>query len=86
MMQGDERAFLAGFVLYDEGRGDDDGIVFGHSGLGGSTALCRCENGDVLSVAVTLNRLSFDSSLTRRVVRQAFTELQLPVPAAFAKE
>jgi hypothetical protein len=85
MLQGDERAFLSGFVLYDD---SEHSITFGHSGLGGATALCHCNTatGEVVSVAVTLNRLTVDSKLTRRVVRHVFTELSLPVPPAFARD
>jgi CubicO group peptidase (beta-lactamase class C family) len=85
MLQGDEREFLSGFVLYDA---SERSITFGHSGLGGATALCHCdtETGASVCVAVTLNRLTFDSKLTRRVVRHIFTELKLPVPPAFAKD
>ena len=85
MLQGDERDFLSGFVLYGC---TEHSITLGHSGLGGATALCHCdvETGEVVCVAVTLNRLTMDSKLTRRVVRHVFTELSLPVPPAFARE
>jgi aarF domain-containing kinase len=80
---GGERSFLSGFVHY--AADDADAITFGHSGLGGSTALCRVapETGDCISVAITVNRLAADSALTRRVVRHAFIALSLPVPSAF---
>ena len=85
MLQGDEREFLSGFVLYSA---NEKGITFGHSGLGGATALCHCDTatGATVCVAVTLNRLTFDSKLTRRVVRHAFMQLKLPVPPAFARD
>jgi len=81
----DARAFLSGFVLYSA---DANVITFGHSGLGGSVGLCRVDTGtgDVLSVAVTLNRLSFDSKLTRQLVRHVFGALELAVPAQLEKE
>ena len=85
MLQGFERDFLSGFVLYDA---SERSITFGHSGLGGATALCHSDTntGASVCVAVTLNRLTFDSKLTRGVVRHVFTQLKLPVPPAFADD
>lgn len=84
LLQGEEGKFRLGFMLYsDEG----SKVVFGHSGLGGSVGLCckDLESGDQISIAVTLNRLSFDAKRTRQIVRTVFAELGLPVPVAFLK-
>ena len=85
MLQGEERSFLSGFVLYDSPAETNGTVVFGHSGLGGSVALVRFDpsTGDSLSIALTLNRMSFDSALTRRVMRTVFEQVKLPVPTAF---
>ena len=84
LLQGEEGKFRLGFMMYSDEGGR---MVFGHSGLGGSVGLCckDLESGDQISIAVTLNRLSFDAKQTRQIVRTVFAELGLPVPEAFMK-
>jgi hypothetical protein len=64
----------------------DPWVSFGHGGVGGSVALCsvRPRDGKRISVAVTLNRLSFNSATTSgRVVSHIYDKLQTPVPDYF---
>jgi hypothetical protein len=57
------------------------------SGIGGSVAFCRPDPKRKLAVAVTLNRLSFDSSKTTgEIVREIFKKLNEPVPLQYAKK
>jgi hypothetical protein len=50
-------------------------------------AFCRPDPKRKLAVAVTLNRLSFDSSKTTgEIVREIFKKLNEPVPLQYAKK
>ena len=62
---------------------------FGHSGLGGSIALCdTCTTtGDIFSIAITTNRLVFDSKPTRKLMRVLYKDvLKMSAPLQFADE
>ena len=62
-------------------------ICFGHGGLGGSIALCdACSTtGDVVSIAITTNRLVFDSEPTRELIRVVYKDvLKMQAPLQFA--
>ena len=86
MVQGGEGRFSSGYMLYPAGPGDASGggatTAFGHAGLGGSVALGDARHG--VAVAVTLNRLGWDTSATTgRLIRAVYKGLRLPVPAAY---
>ena len=85
LLQGGSGKFRGGFMLYDE---DSTSITFGHSGLGGSIAVCRrnVTTGETIAVAVTLNRLQLDAKTTRAIVRTVFAQLGIRVPPAFVRE
>jgi hypothetical protein len=84
-LQGGSGKFRGGFMLYDE---DSTSVTFGHSGLGGSIAVCRrnVTTGETIAVAVTLNRLQLDAKTTRAIVRTVFAQLGIRVPPAFVRE
>lgn len=98
MLQGDSGKFLLGYMLFptdDESHTSTPSSssssssaaavevvpALGHTGLGGSIAFCDPANN--MSVALTVNRLSFDPSNTHRILRQLYVSLNLPVPVAF---
>jgi CubicO group peptidase (beta-lactamase class C family) len=85
LLQGGAGKFRGGFMLYDE---DQNSITFGHSGLGGSIAVCRrnVATGETIAVAVTLNRLQLDAKTTRLILRTVFTSLGIRVPPAFVRD
>ena len=85
LLQGGSGSIRLGYMVYaDEG----SSIIFGHSGLGGSIALCQHDlnSGETLSIAITTNRLTFDPTCTRQILRQIFNALKRPVPSAFVRE
>ena len=87
MLQGNDGKFSGGFMLFPKDScGTNNDNVFGHSGLGGSVALCDVSSGDTISIAITTNRLSFDAAPTRRIMRQIYKELELDPPIAFSKD
>jgi CubicO group peptidase (beta-lactamase class C family) len=80
MLQGGEGSFFNGYSVY--GTGERGRVMIGHGGVGGSIALCDPATGT--SVAVTLNRLSMDSSPTSgAILRLIFEQLNLPCPSVF---
>ena len=80
MLQGGEGSFFNGYSVY--GTGEKGRVMIGHGGVGGSIALCDPATGT--SVAVTLNRLSMDSSSTSgAILRLIFEQLNLPCPSTF---
>jgi len=85
LLQGGAGKFRGGFMLYDE---DPTSITFGHSGLGGSIAVCRRNvvTGETIAVAVTLNRLQLDAKTTRLIIRTVLTQLGIRVPPAFVRD
>ena len=96
MLQGGESKFNGGFMMYPTAEDQSGGITsssqqrtcFGHSGLGGSIALCDISNttGDVISLAITTNRLVFDSKPTRKILRSVYRNvLKIPVPLQFSE-
>lgn len=61
-IQGGGAKFVGGFTMYPHGSGDAEMPCFGHGGVGGSIAFCDPVNG--LSIAITLNRLTMNTSTT----------------------
>ena len=62
---------------------------FGHSGLGGSIALCDAcaTTGDIISIAITTNRLVLDSKPTRKILRAVYKDvLRIPAPLPFIEK
>ena len=53
----------------------EGGYAFGHSGVGGSVALCDPQHG--LSVAITVNHLVSNRTVAKRVMRCVAHELKL---------
>ena len=87
MLQGNDGKFSGGFMLYPrESSGPNKIKAFGHSGLGGSIALCDISSGDTISIAITTNRLSFDSVSTKKIIREIYKEIKIDPPYAFLKE
>lgn len=87
MIQGTESNMMQGFQIYKISETNDD-ICFGHSGVGGSIALTRInkKTGDNIQIAITLNRLSFDANVTRKIIRVINNKLKLKSPDQFLKE
>ncbi|XP_028802286.1 uncharacterized protein LOC114757407 isoform X2 [Neltuma alba] len=61
---------------------DGSTVVFGHSGMGGSTGFCDVTNN--FSIAVTLNKVSI-GAVTAKIVHLVCSELNIPVPADFMR-
>ncbi|KAF7817160.1 putative ABC1 family protein [Senna tora] len=61
---------------------DGSSIVFGHSGMGGSTGFCNVTN--KFSIAVTLNKVSI-GAVTGKIVHFVCSELNIPVPDDFTR-
>lgn len=61
---------------------DGSSIVFGHSGMGGSTGFCDVTN--KFSIAVTLNKVSI-GVVTAKIVNLVCSELNIPVPDEFSR-
>ncbi|XP_054788439.1 uncharacterized protein LOC129294250 [Prosopis cineraria] len=61
---------------------DGSSIVFGHSGMGGSTGFCDVTN--KFSIAVTLNKVSI-GAVTAKILHLVCSELNIPVPAEFMR-
>jgi aarF domain-containing kinase len=81
---GDDNGSSSGGSSGGSGSSSSTVTSFGHGGIGGSVALCRCEGDRTLSVAVTLNRLSFDNDKTTgRILRAVYDKMNIPVPAAY---
>ena len=90
-MQGGGGRLSHGYMLYPPraaagaapaGAAPAGATVFGHGGLGGSVALADTAAG--VAVAVTLNRLAWDTDATTgRIIRAVYAGLGLPVPAAY---
>jgi len=82
-IQGGNAKFVGGFTMYPREEGDSEMPCFGHGGVGGSIAFCDPSNG--LSIAVTLNRLTMQTSSTSgRIVAKVYETLGLPAPSQFA--
>ena len=83
MLQGGSSWFRLGLAIYptaEQGR-----VMVGHAGIGGSIALCDPASGT--TIAITLNRLSMDSSHTSgAILRLIFAELGLPCPQHFSPQ
>lgn len=63
-------------------RSKDGSVVFGHSGMGGSTGFCDVTNR--FSIAVTLNKVSI-GAVTGKIVNFVCSELNIPVPDDFSR-
>lgn len=61
---------------------DGSSIVFGHSGMGGSTGFCDVRNR--FSIAVTLNKMSL-GGVTGKIVHLVCSELNIPVPEDYLR-
>jgi len=87
LLQGESGKFRLGLMVYPADDDKADVVTYGHSGLGGSLAFARFDgqSGDVLAVAITLNRLNMDAAATRKIVRHIYSEMGLRVPSAFAR-
>jgi hypothetical protein len=85
MIQGGNANFKLGFQVFAN---DDDHIVFGHNGLGGSIGLTSYNKltGENIQIAITLNRLSIDAKTTRKLIRKIFKDLGLKTPNQFLRE
>ena len=82
-IQGGNAKFVGGFTVYPREEGDSEMPCFGHGGVGGSIAFCDPSNG--LSIAVTLNRLTMQTSSTSgRIVAKVYETLGLSAPLQFA--
>jgi len=88
MIQGTESNMSQGFQIFKISETNNDQVCFGHNGLGGSIALTRInkKNGDNIQIAITLNRLSFDAKVTRKIIRVIHNKLKLQTPDQFLKE
>lgn len=84
-IQGGGGKFVGGFTMYPRQGGEDAKMpCFGHGGVGGSIAFCDPSNG--LSIAVTLNRLTMQSSSTSgRIVARVYESLGLSAPSQFTE-
>lgn len=93
LLQGGSGKFLLGYMLFD---GDattaatnattiaEVKLPLGHTGLGGSVAFCDPVND--ISIALTLNRLSFDSANTNKIICEVYDSLGLAAPSAFVEK
>ncbi|OEL28135.1 hypothetical protein BAE44_0010845, partial [Dichanthelium oligosanthes] len=72
--------FGLGFRRYSDSSGKPL-RCFGPSGMGRSAAFCDAENG--FAIAVTVNKMSLETSVTHGIVRFVCGELGLPVPDEF---
>ncbi|KAI9097610.1 hypothetical protein K1719_025381 [Acacia pycnantha] len=61
---------------------DGSTLVFGHSGMGGSTGFCDVTNN--FAIAVTINKVAI-GAVTARIVHLVCSELNIPVPADFTR-
>lgn len=56
-------------------------MAFGHSGIGGSTALCDPNHN--FAIAITVNKMSLGGA-TRKIIQLVYSELGLPLPDEFS--
>lgn len=56
-------------------------MAFGHSGIGGSTALCDPNHN--FAIAITVNKMSLGGP-TRKILQLVYSELGLPLPDEFS--
>jgi len=83
-LQEESGIFRNGYIIFPTSQQDgkkSKSFWFGHSGLGGSIAVCNPETRT--AVAITLNRLSLKNAATRAILLKIVTSLNLPKPSAF---
>lgn len=73
-------SFGLGFKRF--GSEDSSTLMFGHSGMGGSTGFCDVTNN--FAIAVTLNKVAI-GAVTAKIVHLVCSELNIPVPAEFMR-